>query len=358
MSATNGQSGQPGLSEASEASQTSGSAQPAERTELDESIEPVELIETGPVVFFGTPDFAVPTLEALAESRFRPALVVSQPSRPAGRGRRLVRPPAARRARELALPCRQVRSVRRKAFAAGLAEIDPWVFVVVAFGQILPQRLLDVPKLGSINVHASLLPRYRGAAPIQAAIAAGDRVTGVTTMLMDAGLDTGPTLARREIPIGPDELAPELSTRLAGAGAELLIETLEGLASATLQPQPQDGAQASVAPRLSRADGEVSWELTARQIYDRFRAHQPWPGTRTEFRGETVTIDGCRPSVATHPEAASGTVLETSPELAVACGRGTVLVLGALQRPGRRSLAATDFVNGERVVAGDRFGLS
>ncbi len=316
----------------------------------------------GPVVFFGTPQFAVPCLEKLAGSEFCPDLVVSQPSRPAGRGREVRMPPVAERAGALNLYCEQVSSVRSAAFLERLEALEPWVAVVVAFGQIFPERLLEIPVEGCVNVHASLLPRYRGAAPIQAAIASGDSVTGVTTMRMEAGLDSGPILLEREVGIGDHDMSADVAAALATAGAELLLETLHGLASEALVAQPQDEREVTWAPRLEKSDGHVDWRLSARVLYDRYRAYTPWPGMTTSFRGAPIKILGCAPGKQDEEggeeasDAEPGTVVARSSGLHVACGDGRILDLTSLQRPGRKALSGSDFANGERVEVGDRFG--
>ncbi|MEO1367243.1 MAG: methionyl-tRNA formyltransferase, partial [Acidobacteriota bacterium] len=243
------------------------------------------------VVFFGTPDFAVPTLEALAaEEDLRPLRVISQPSRPVGRKRRLQAPPVVQAAERLGLPVEQVESVRSKDFLAGLDALEPDVAVVVAFGQIFRKRLLGLPRLGCVNLHASLLPRHRGAAPIQAAIAHQDLTTGLTTMRMARGLDSGPMLMRAETPIGPDEATPELSARLADLGAALMVETLRGLDAGTLEAVEQDDDGVTYAPRLERADGHVDWRLRADALYARHRAYSPWPGLLAHIGGAPLKL--------------------------------------------------------------------
>ncbi|MCP4203533.1 MAG: methionyl-tRNA formyltransferase [bacterium] len=309
----------------------------------------------GPVVFFGTPRFAVPCLEVLADSEFRPDLVVSQPSRPAGRGRALRMPPVATQAAELDLYCEQVAKVRSEAFLERLEALRPWIAVVVAFGQIFPRRLLEIPEEGCVNVHASLLPRYRGAAPIQAAIAAGETVTGVTTMRMEKGLDSGPILLEREVEIGDRDMSPDLAAVLSTAGAELLLETLRGLASATLVASPQDEGEVTWAPRLEKSDGYVDWTLPASVLYNRYRAFTPWPGMTASFREEPVKIVECALGEMVASGAEPGTVAERASSLQVVCGDGRALELVSLQRPGRRALSALEFANGERVEVGDRF---
>jgi methionyl-tRNA formyltransferase len=306
------------------------------------------------IVFFGSPPFAVPTLDALAASRFSPSLVVTQPARPAGRGRREEEPAVALRARELGIEVRQPERVRDPAFLESFAALEADLAVVVAFGQIFPRSLLALPRLGCVNLHASLLPRHRGAAPIQAAIAAGDEETGVTTMRMEAGLDTGPILLQRSTPIGAAEDAPALSSRLAILGAELMIETIERLERGDLAPRPQDDALATLAPRLAKRDGVVDWTLDATAIARRARAYRPWPGLVTLCSGEPLKLIEVRALAAPRRgETSPGTFLGVEDgALAVAAGAGTTLGLVEVQRPGRRALRGPEFLRGERLVTG------
>jgi methionyl-tRNA formyltransferase len=311
-----------------------------------------------PFVFFGTPEFAVPTLEALAAADRLPALVVAQPARPAGRGRRCEDPPVARWARERGIPLSQPERVRAPEFLAELRPLAPALAVVVAFGQIFPRDLLSLPRLGSINLHASLLPRHRGAAPIQAAIAAGDERTGVTTMRMEEGLDSGPILLQQETPIGPRETAGELGPRLAEMGGRLMVETLARLERGDLSERPQDAAQATLAPRLTRAGGRVDWRLDARSLDRRLRALTPWPAMTAELAGEPVKLLAAQPlpGAPSAPDAEPGTYLGLiDGRLAIACGDGSVLGVARLQRPGRKAAAAADFANGEHLQPGQRF---
>jgi methionyl-tRNA formyltransferase len=310
----------------------------------------------GRILFFGTPEFAVPTLAALVEAGRAPVRVVTQPARPVGRGRRPQDPPVAAWAREHGLEVMQPERVRHPDFLAEAAALAPDVAVVVAFGQIFPRALLDLPRHGCINLHASLLPRWRGASPIQAAMAAGDARTGVATMRMEEGLDTGPILLEEETEIGPDETAEELSRRLAEMGGRLMVRTLEKLERGDLVPRPQSAEGVTYAPRLTRESGRVDWSLSAREIHDRLRAYTPWPGLTAELRGEPVKIVSARILGEGEGNASPGTLLGLRDGLlAVACGGGTVLALAELQRPGKRALRAADFVNGERLRAGESF---
>ena len=307
------------------------------------------------ILFFGTPALAVPVLAALVEAGRPPVAVVTQPARPVGRGLKLADPPVAAWARERGLEVIQPVKVRDPVFLAEAEKLAPDVAVVVAFGQIFPPALLRLPKHGCVNLHASLLPRWRGAAPIQAAVAAGDPRTGVTTMLMEEGLDTGPMLLREETEICPEETAGELSRRLADLGGGLMVRTLEALERGEVVPQPQDDAEATYAPRLTRESGRVDWTLTAAEIERRLRAFTPWPGLSAELRGEPVKL--VRVEVLQEPStAAPGTILGLCEgRLAVACGGHTVLGIAELQRPGRKPLRASDFANGERLRGGETF---
>ena len=322
-----------------------------------------------PLVFFGTPEFAVPTLAALVDAGRAPVRVVTQPPRPVGWGGRQRQPPVARWATGHGLAVLQPERVRSPDFLAELRPLAPAIAVVVAFGQIFPRELLGLPAHGCLNLHASLLPLYRGAAPIQAAIAAGDERTGVTVMQMEEGLDSGPIVLQEELPIGPRETAGELAERLAAAGARLMVAALDRLereAPAPLVPRPQDGARATLAPRLSRDSGRADWTLPAARLGDRLRAYTPWPGLTAELRGAPVKLLRAAPldspppppaaAPATQAPAEPGTVLGlVGTGLAVATGGGTALAIDELQRPGRKPQRAADFVNGERLRPGERF---
>jgi methionyl-tRNA formyltransferase len=232
---------------------------------------------------------------------------------------------------------------------------SPDVIVVVGYGQIIPQPIIDLPRLGVINVHASLLPRYRGAAPIQWAIAEGESKTGVTTMLIDAGLDTGDMLLAWETEIGPDERAPELGERLAAAGAALLIETIAGLDAGTIAPRPQDDSQATLAPILKKEDGRINWDWPASKTYNRLRGFDPWPGAWTTFRGQTLRVQDARPAVASLPP---GAIRVEGRRVLAGCGSGTALELTEVQLEGRKRVRALDFVNGARLGDNETLGAS
>jgi methionyl-tRNA formyltransferase len=305
-------------------------------------------------VFLGTPAFAVPTLEALVSAGHQVLSVLTQPDRPSGRGRQLALSPVKAAALRLHLPVYQPERVRRPEAVAALAELHPDVMVVVGYGQIIPQSVIDIPPHGIINVHGSLLPRYRGAGPIQWAVANGETVTGVTTMRIDAGLDTGDMLLKAETPIGPDETALELGARLAPLGAALLIETLRCIAA--IVPEKQDSAQATYAPLLKKEDGLVDWHRPATTIHNRARGFQPWPGAYTRFKGRQLHLWKTRLSDAPLLPAAQPGTLLLQPLRAV-CGEGALELL-ELQLEGRNRIAADSFVNGQRIAAGDILGES
>lgn len=309
------------------------------------------------VVFLGTPEFAVPALERLAAARQRGIELVAaicQPDRPTGRGLH-PRAPAVRVAAErLGIAVYQPERIRSDAALEWLEQQQPDALAVVAYGQILPASVFARPRYGAINAHASLLPKYRGAAPIQWALARGETKTGVTTMQIDAGMDTGAMLLRSETPIGPDETAPEVAQRLAAIGAELLVETLLGLERGAIVPQPQDGAQASTAPLLKKENGLVDWSRPAREIYDRWRGFQPWPGLQTRFRGHPLRLVRVRPGEQTAegpqagPNAPPGRLTLAGGHLYAACGQGA-LRLDDVQLEGRKAVGGADFAHGARL---------
>ncbi|HXG33618.1 MAG TPA: methionyl-tRNA formyltransferase [Bryobacteraceae bacterium] len=306
------------------------------------------------LVFLGSPAFAVPSLERLAESGHEIAAVITQPDRPKGRGQRLGAPPVKEAAERLGLPVYQPERIREAQTVALLAALEPRAMVVVGYGQIIPQEVIDLAPLGIINVHASLLPKYRGAAPIQWAIARGETVTGVTTMRIDAGLDTGDILLQRETPIGPEETAIELSERLAVMGAELLIETLRGLEAGTIVPRPQDHTQASYAPLLTKQDGRIDWSRPAQDIYNQIRGFVPWPGAWTMFRGKLLHIWRARRAGA--GGGPPGSLRREANRLMVVCGDGALLELLEVQIEGKSRISAQDFVHGYRPSAGEQLG--
>jgi len=311
------------------------------------------------VVFMGTPGFAVPSLERLAAEGHALPLVVTRPDARRQRAAKPEATPVKTRALALGLAVEEPASVREPAFLDRLEAMRPDIVVVVAFGQILPPELLAIPARGAVNVHASLLPRWRGAAPVARALLAGDTRTGVTTMRMERGLDTGPILLERPCDIGPRETAGELTERLARLGADLLIETLRGLARGVIEPQPQDASRATWAPPLTREDGRIDWGSDAAAITRRVRACLPWPVAEAGLRGGRVQILSADPLPPQDPDHAPpgepGTVLAAGDRLVVACGGGTRLAIDSLRIPGRRVTTAREAVNGRVVAAADRF---
>ncbi|RME50948.1 MAG: methionyl-tRNA formyltransferase [Deltaproteobacteria bacterium] len=305
--------------------------------------------------FFGTPDFAVPSLEALLSTPHEVVVVATQPDRGRGRGRSVVPSPVKRVAGRHGIPILQPRRAREPGFHEALSAQGLDLIVVVAYGLILPREILDLPPLGCINVHASLLPKYRGAAPIQWAIARGERVTGVTTMLMDAGMDTGDILLQAEEPILPRDTAATLHDRLARRGAELLLETISGCQAGTITPRKQDEAQATYAPRLEKEDGAIDWTQSAEAIDRRVRAFFPWPGTHTFWQGIRIKLIEVTPLPHERPAAPAGTVVQVERSgIRVATGEGSLL-LTTLQREGRSPLPIDRFLSGTPIRVGDRF---
>lgn len=305
------------------------------------------------LAFLGTPAFAVPTLERLVERGHQVLAAVTQPDRPKGRGQALAPPPVKEAALRLGVPVYQPERVKRPEAVDYLRSLAPEAMVVVGYGQIIPQSIIDIPPLGILNVHASLLPKYRGAGPVQWAIVHGETFTGVTIMRIDAGLDTGPMLLKAETAIGADETAVELGRRLSTMGADLLVEALDGLAGGRIVPQPQDNAQATYAPMLKKEDGRIDWSRPAVQIHNQIRGMQPWPGAYAGFRGAALHVWRARPADAGagHPP---GTLVCLKP-LVAACGAGA-LELIEVQMEGRKRMAAADFANGQRLVENEVLG--
>jgi len=298
------------------------------------------------LVFMGTPAFAVPTLERTVAAGHQVLAVVTQPDRPSGRGQNTAAPPVKEAAARFGLPVYQPERVRRPEAVEHLRALAPDAMVVVGYGQIIPQAIIDIPPLGILNVHASLLPKYRGAGPIQWAIIQGETRTGVTIMRIDAGLDTGDMLLKAETEIGPEENAGELGRRLAVMGADLLVEALAGLAAGTIVPERQDGSQATYAPLLKKEEGRIDWSQPAAAIHNRIRGLQPWPGAYTFLRGHPLHIWRARP-VGLFGGLPTGTIAGVKP-LIVVCGTGALELL-ELQLEGRKRLPAAEFANGQRL---------
>lgn len=309
------------------------------------------------LVYCGTPQFAVPALEALLDAGHEIGLVVSQPDRPRGRERELLPTPVKAAALARGLAVTQPAKIRDNLpLRAALEAAAPEAIIVVAYGRILPPWMLALPPRGCINLHASLLPRYRGAAPIQWAVARGEQVTGNTTMLLDEGLDTGPVLLRQEVPIGPDQTAEDLFGILAGLGAGLLVETLQGLEAGTLHPRPQEHADATLAPLLTREDGAMDLGArTATELYNRWRGFQPWPGAFTLLDGRKLIVH--RLAVAARPQSRPPGEAEIEDgRLFVAAAGGSWLEILELQLEGRRRLGAAEFLRGTGLATGARLG--
>ena len=352
------------------------------------------------LLFCGTPQFAVPTLKhLLALPNFEVLGVVTQPDRPRGRGQQVSVSPVKEVALAAHLPVHQPEKIRAPEVHQHLEKLAPDFIVIIAYGQIIPARLLPIPKYGWINLHASLLPKYRGAAPINWAIVNGETRTGLTTMRINAGMDTGDILLQREMDIGPAEAAPELAARMSEAGAPLMEETLRGIAAGTIGPRPQNHAEATLAPILKKEDGRIDWNRSAQEIYNRMRGFAPWPGAYTTFRGQTCHVLGePAPPAALPgqspppPNLAPGTLFALGNILFVACGRrsttvvlsearllrsgrvygakdlnrpagstfptddATLLRLQSVKLEGRKQVSAAEFVRGARLNPGERFG--
>lgn len=305
------------------------------------------------IIFMGTPDFACPTLTKLIERGEDVIAVVTQPDRPKGRGQKLVPPPVKVIAEEHGIPVLQPLKVRAPEVIARIRELTPDLIVVVAFGQILPQSLLDIPHHGCINIHASLLPRYRGAAPLNWCLINGETETGITTMQMDAGLDTGDMLVKRSIPIGPDEDAQSLHDRLSLLGAETIDETLDRLLAGTLTREKQDDSLTCYAPMLKKEDGLIDWNREPQQIKNLVRGFTPWPGAYTSLDGKTLKL--YKVSVANSNGSPGELIAAGRDGIIVACGSGS-LRIEELQLEGRKRLSASEFLAGCRLEPGSRLG--
>lgn len=305
------------------------------------------------IVFMGTPDFACPTLQKLIDRGETLLAVVTQPDRPKGRGQKLEPPPVKTIAEKHGIPVIQPLKVRAPEVIDTIREMNPDLIVVVAFGQILPQSLLDIPRFGCINIHASLLPRYRGAAPLNWCIINGETETGITTMQMDAGLDTGDMLLKKAIPIDPEETAQSLHDRLSLLGAETIDETLDLLIAGKLVPVKQDDSLTCYAPMMKKETGRIDWAMTARQIKNLVRGVTPWPGAFTTLDGNVLKIFKVRIAEA---GGTPGEVINAGKDgVSVACGEGSIII-EELQLEGRKRLAAGDFLAGYKVPAGTHLG--
>jgi methionyl-tRNA formyltransferase len=309
------------------------------------------------LLFCGTPEFAVPILERLIAEKFVIDLVVTNPDEPSGRGYALKAPPVKQVALRAGLDIFQPAALKEPATVAFLSRYRPDAIVVVAYGHLIPKWLIELPRWGCINLHASLLPKYRGAAPIQWSLICGEALTGVTTMRIDVGLDTGDILLKREVGIQDDDDSETLGARLSQLGADLMIETLRRLEQGNLEAQPQDHAQATLAPILKKEDGRIDWDLPALEIWNRIRGLRPWPGAYTRFRGKNLHIwAASRPAAGETMHLDPGTLVADRGRLCVSCGQGTLLEAKEIQLEGRKRLAPRDFLNGVKISAGEKVG--
>jgi methionyl-tRNA formyltransferase len=311
------------------------------------------------LVFCGTPQFAVPTLEAVLHAGHQVALVLTQPDRPSGRGMQLTASPVKACALAAGIPVEQPAKIKtNEALQAQLTSIAPDAILVVAYGRIIPAWMLTLPRYGNINLHGSLLPKYRGAAPIQWAIARGEAVTGVTTMRLDEGLDTGDILLKHELPIGPTQTAADLYPSLAHIGASLMLETLTGLEAGTIVPQPQQHEHATLAPILTRDDGRIDFSRTAQEIYNRWRGFQPWPGAWSLLGSKKLTVT--RMALPDHAPApiglTPGELFAEGSRLYACCAAEAWIELVEVQPEGKRSMLAGEFLRGHALPAGARLG--
>ena len=305
------------------------------------------------IIFCGTPRFALPTLEALLHKSFEVKLVVTNPDEASGRGYDIKAPPVKRTALESGLTVFQPHRLNDLFARAFISSYAPDAIVVVAYGHLIPGWMIDLPHFGCINLHASLLPKYRGAAPIAWAIMRGERVTGVTTMKIDAGLDTGEILLQREIPIRDDDTAESLASRLSTVGADLMVETLTQLGRGKLRGRPQDSSQATLAPRLKKEHGRIDWRLPAEEIERRVRALQPWPGAFTRLRGRSLHLWKASVAVESAAGEERGALVARDGRLLVACGNGTTLQIEEVQLEGRRRISGPDFLRGIHLQPGE-----
>jgi len=310
-------------------------------------------VEKPKVVFMGTPDFAVPSLEKLIEAGFKVPLVITQPDKPAGRGKKLKAPPVKLKAQEHGIPvCQPEKLKDNRQLQELLKEIEPDLVVVAAYGKILPDWLLKLPKRGTVNVHASLLPKYRGASPIQAALLNGEKETGVTLMEVVPELDAGPIIAQRKVKIEPTDNAQTLHDKLSRLGAQLLVETLPDYLNGRVTPAPQNEEEATYCPKITKEMGRIDWNLKAEEIFNRVRAFTPWPSAYCFYRGKRIKLTEVEP-VEFEGSAAPGTVVSVKGGLTVAAGEGAVKVL-RLKPEGRKEISGEEFVRGYRVEKGEQ----
>ncbi len=305
------------------------------------------------ILFMGTPDFAVPSLKALAESGDTVVGVVSQPDRPKGRGHKVQPTPVKIIAQEYGIPVFQPVTLKNNSFLDKLNELDPDIIIVAAYGQLLPGYVLDYPKYGCVNVHGSLLPKYRGAAPVQQCIINGDKTTGITTMYMDRTLDTGDMILRAEVEIGDDETAGELFDRLAELGGELIIKTLDRIKSGTAPRVKQDDDLSSYAPMLKKDTGHIDWSRSAEEILNLIRGTNPWPLAYSEYRGETMKIYRAAYGRKTDTEAPGSIIGITGKKLEVSCGDGNSILIDEIQFKGGKRMNVASYINGHTIKIGE-----
>ena len=306
------------------------------------------------ILFMGSATFALPSLNQLFEKGYEITAVVTQSDKPSGRGQSLQGPPVKKRAFDLHLPIYQPKSLKTDETHELVAALAPEMIVVVAYGKILPPWLLQFPRYGCINLHGSILPKYRGAAPVHWAVANGEAKTGVCSMLLEEGLDTGPVYLCGETHIGPEETAPQLYDRLAELGGPLILETVNGVVNGTLKPRPQDDSQATLAPILKKEHGFIDWTMPAIEIHHRVRAFNPWPGTVTKFRGSTCKIVQTKVGAAVE-SSEPGTIVASKRSLSVLCGDSVLLEILSIQPENRKAVPGTDFANGARIQADEKF---
>lgn len=308
-------------------------------------------------IFCGTPAFGLPTLQLLlTDPDFSVEAVFTQPDRPRGRGHETSQSPIKEASVRAGIAVHQPQTMRSREVAEQIAQIKPDAAVIIAYGQIIPHTLLGVPRLGWINLHASMLPKFRGAAPVQRAILAGERQTGITVMQIDAGLDTGPILEQIEVQIGSDETSPALLERMSTLGAPVMLDALRKFDGGTLTAKPQDSTLATLAPPLKKNEGRIDWAQPASAIYNCIRALDPWPGAYTQFRSRLCHIWGT--PVATNDaerSAECGTIVQKAQSVLVACGQATWLRLAFVRLEGRKRVSAAEFANGARLTTNDRF---
>jgi methionyl-tRNA formyltransferase len=302
------------------------------------------------IIFMGSAAFAVPSLNELHKAGHNIEVVITQPDKPAGRGRKLSSPPVAEQAKQSNLPLYQPKSVKAKKVIEKISSLEPDIIVIVAYGKILPKELLELPRLKCVNVHASLLPKYRGAAPMNWAIVNGEKETGVTTMFINEELDAGDMLLSKSIPIGDDDTTLTLQEKLASIGADVLLETIEKIKDGTIKPEPQDGTKATFAPIMKKEDGYINWNKGSLEIRNLIRGMQPWPSAYTHLDGKMLKIY-CATILETTVTETPGTVLAAGDDIVVATGDGK-LCINELQLEGKRRMTSTDFLHGHKVKTG------